>query len=45
METLTMVNIDSKTIFARQQRTALRIKQTSAAERIVRLLKLKQVVI
>jgi aldehyde dehydrogenase (NAD+) len=45
METTAISNSDTMTIFASQQRTALRLKKSGAAERIVRLQKLKKVVI
>lgn len=40
METISISNTDTKTIFSRQQRTALRLKKSGAAERIERLQKL-----
>jgi aldehyde dehydrogenase (NAD+) len=45
METITLSKTDPKTIFANQQRAALRLKKSGAAERIVRLQKLRQVII
>ena len=41
METKTIYREDLTTIFASQRNTALRIKNSSAAERIARIVKLK----
>ena len=44
METQTILGTDMTALFASQQHTALRIKNASAAERIARIVKLKDVI-
>jgi len=43
METQTILGTEMTALFASQQHTALRIKKASAAERIARIIKLKDV--
>lgn len=44
MKTQTISETDMQTLFASQQQTSLRIKRSSAAERIARIVKLKEVI-